>query len=152
MCTDLTYRNSSSEYMVDIAYLAINKDVIINKTTNEYGYAGNYCYFDSEIMFQLYKDNEPTLTLLLTYKDEDDWEDALLTSLIEMNNNGVENELIDNILDMLADSMTINGFNNTIIGNLVAGAFDDFDSIHTKIVDFNMHFPTEDNIHPNYDT
>jgi hypothetical protein len=148
------YRNSPSEYEVDIAYLAIDDKIFVNKTfENEDGLIDNYASYDNEIWIQVKKENTPRLTMLLKYYDNDDYENSLLNDFVDMYNNGFEEEVFSNIIDMFIDALHVAGFSNTYIGELVNNVMEDENiTIYYRFVDFSMHLPTKDNIHPSYDT
>lgn len=163
MCMNLLYKNSPNNGEVDIAYLAINDKMLINKTYMNDCYLENYSFFNNEILvWGKNKVGATIFTLLLTFNDvEFDWEDensewrieTLQGQLTTLSNENMMDELFDNLFDMISDAIHINGITeNTYLHKLFMQAFNNVNLFYQRTVDFNMHEPTQDNIHPMYDT
>jgi hypothetical protein len=158
MCLELTYTNSEYSGLVFFSYLAVGDKIIINhsRLDEEDGeefvqtHAGP---FETHLWIQwCAEDNKPIMTALLSYKDEDCWEGSLCHSLTTLHNNQYYDELISNIVEMYCDAVNNAGFSGTHIGDMLEIANQGTSTIHWRTVDFQMHEPTPDNVHPYYDT
>lgn len=160
MCTELTYRNSPSEFQVDFSYLAVRDKMIINKVyeddeeMNGINYGGlyeNYLWFKLEDT-----DGDTILTVLINYNDlpysEETFWGSLQGELTTLYNEELYSDLYSNILDMFLDAVYITGFSGTYIGELIDEALSTPGRFYCRTVDFGMHLPEADNIHPEYDT
>jgi hypothetical protein len=120
MCMELMYENSPSKGLVDIAYLAVDDKMLVNKTIeNEWGGADNFSFFDNEIWLRVHTDSDKILTALITYNDTDEWETSLQKVIVDLGNNDFHIEAIDNVLDMFLDGLGVNGLIGTQTSDLV---------------------------------
>lgn len=159
MCLELTYANSPADGLVEFAYLAVGDKIIINKSqieTDDDGeryvetHGGQY---ESHLWMQ-WNDNDGNiiLTALLNYHDSDEYEGSLNESLVYLDNHGLGDELMSNITDMYIDAFHNAGFCGTYVGELLQDANQKTNMIYWRTVDFQMHEPSKENIHPSYDT
>lgn len=157
MCLELTYRNSPSEYMVDYAYLAVKDKMLVNKVfeddtvINGINYGGDFLD-EGYVWIRLEKGGEPLLTALINYSDSSEWEGSLQQSLTFLYNDDLYGELVNNVIDMMSDANIVSGFSGTYIGELITDAFNESEQIFIQTVDFGMHLPSYDDLHPFYDT
>lgn len=158
MSSNLTYKDSDSEYMVDYSYLAIKDKMIVNKvfedkmSINGINYGGNFID-EGYIWIRLEdKKGEPLLTALINYSDTLEYEGSLCEALTELHNNDLGDELIQNTNDMIIDATVVCGFADTYIGDLIAEAYEECSLINIRTVDFGMHLPSYNDLHPFYDT
>lgn len=160
MCLDLLYRNSSSEYMVDFSYLAVKDKILVNKvyeSEDEIKYSGN---FENYLWMRLENSKgEPVLTTLINYddiecdfKDKESFWKTLQGQLTHLSNEEYGDELVYNCAEMLYDTLLVSGFTDTYIGKLIDEALDETQRYYIRTVDFEMHLPSELEIHPFYDT
>lgn len=160
MCLDLLYRNSSSEYMVDFSYLAVKDKILVNKvyeSEDEIKYSGN---FENYLWMRLENSKgEPVLTTLINYddiecdfKDKESFWKTLQGQLTHLSNEEYGDELVYNCAEMLYDTRLVSGFTDTYIGKLIDEALDETQRYYIRTVDFEMHLPSELEIHPFYDT
>jgi hypothetical protein len=88
MCMELMYENSPSKGLVDIAYLAVDDKMLVNKTVeNEWGGADNFSFFDNEIWLKVHTGSDKILTALITYDDTVEWETSLQKVIVDLGNN-----------------------------------------------------------------
>ena len=158
MSSNSTYKDSDSEYMVDYSYLAIKDKMIVNKvfedkmSINGINYGGNFID-EGYIWLRLEdKKGEPLLTALINYSDTLEYEGSLCEALTELCNNDLGDELIQNTIDMIIDATVVCGFTDTYIGDLIVEAYEECSNISIRTVDFGMHLPSYDDLHPFYDT
>ena len=160
MCLDLLYRNSSSEYMVDFSYLAVKDKILVNKvyeSEDEIKYSGN---FQNYLWMRLENSKgEPVLTTLINYddiecdfKDKESFWKTLQGQLTHLSNEEYGDELVYNCAEMLYDTLLVSGFTDTYIGKLIDEALNETQRYYIRTVDFEMHLPSELEIHPFYDT
>ena len=160
MCLDLTYRNSRSEFLVDFSYLAIGDKMIVNKVredeniVNGINYGG---FFDNYLWLKLEDTSGRTiLTALINYDDlpysEETWKSSLQGQLTALWNEEMWSDLYSNVLDMFIDSTYTTGFNGTYIGELIDETLSSPGRFYCQVVDFGMHLPDADYIHPEFDT
>ncbi|MHB8098023.1 MAG: hypothetical protein ACYDD5_00325 [Sulfuricurvum sp.] len=152
MSTESKYKNSESDLLVDIVYLAVNDKVLVNKIyTSEDDELENFSYFDTQLWVSFHGEKDSKMTVLLTYSDTEEYEASLQKDLTDLSNEDLSEELVQNVFEMFSDALTIHGFNGTYISDLI----DDFilysETVYIRTIDFSMHSP-EDNIHPMYDT
>jgi len=151
MCMELKYRNSKNEFMVDFAYLAIDENMIINKILDD-NTSDDFTLYDNQLWFQI-KGDFNTLTALISYEDEENYDISLRKDLVDMSNQGFIAEVIDNIIDMFVDALIITGLKDGLINKLISEIFNNENNHYTyRTIDFTMHLPSEDYIHPGYDT
>ena len=158
MCLELNYRNSSSNCLVDFSYLAVKDKMIVNKVfedddiMNGINYGGYYPEGYLWIRFEN-KDKEPVLTALINYAYSEEWEGSLQQALTNISNEEeLQEETIDNIVEMFRDAIDFSGFSGTYIGELIDEAVPEIETIFYRVVDFGMHLPSYDDLHPYYDT
>lgn len=165
MCLDLIYRNSKSEFLVDFSYLAIQDKMIVNKvyededetspnTMNGINYGGIY---ENYLWLKLEDTNGDTiLTTLINYDDlpynEETFGGSLQGQLTALWNEELWRDLYSNVLDMFLDSIYTAGFAGTYIGELIDVSLSAPGKFYCQVVDFGMHLPSEDYIHPEFDT
>ena len=163
MCLDLTYRNSRSEFLVDFSYLAIRDKMIVNKVhedeniVNGINYGG---FFENYLWMRLENSKgEPVLTTLINYddiecdfKDKESFWKTLQGQLTHLSNEEYGDELVYNCAEMLYDTLLVSGFTDTYIGKLIDEALNETQRYYIRTVDFEMHLPSELEIHPFYDT
>jgi hypothetical protein len=160
MCLDLTYVNSESYGLVEFAYLAVGDDTIINKSVVEKdpdtgepyieSHGGRY---DTHLWLQWCDaEDREVLTALLSYHDIDGWEGSLCQALTFLHNNDLKDDLVSNIRDMFSDAVHDSGFCSTLIEDLINSALSNAETISWRTVDFQMHEPSPDDLHPHYDT
>lgn len=160
MCTELTYRNSPSEFLVDLSYLAIRDKMIVNKVyeddteINGINYGGLY---ENYLWFKLEDTKKNTvLTALINYDDlpfsEETFWCSLQGQLTTLYNEELYSDLYSNVLDMFLDAVYISGFSETYIGELIDKSLSTPGRFYCRTVDFGMHLPSEDYIHPEFDT
>jgi len=67
------YSESKSNGLVDIAYLAVDDMILVDKTQrDEFGLANTFSPFDNEVWMRFSdKEDEPMMTVLFTYHDAD---------------------------------------------------------------------------------
>lgn len=152
MSTESKYKNSESDCLVDIAYLAVNDKVLVNKTyTNEDNELENVSHFDTQLWVSFHGKEDSKMTVLLTYDDTEEYDSSLQKALTDLSNEDLSEELVQNVFEMLLDALAVSGFNGTYISDLI----DDFilysETVYIRTIDFSMHSP-EDNIHPMCDT
>lgn len=159
MCLEMIYRNSPSEYMVDYAYLAVKDKMIVNKVFEDENsingiYYGGHFPDEGYVWVRIEdKNSEPLLTALINYSDIEEYEGSLCQQLTSLSNEELFDELTDNIVEMIIDADIISGFSRTYIGKLIEEAFnEDGSCIFIRTVDFGMHLPSYDDLHPFYDT
>lgn len=164
MCLELLYENSPNRGIVEFSYLAINDKMIINKSYEspneddpEYveTHGGN---FNSHILVKFNAKDDTIMTALLNFEDidlddfEKNWDSSLTKALTDLSNNGFDEELVDNITTMFCDAIQNAGFGGTYIGELIESANQITDNIYIRTVDFQMHVPSNDDLHPGFDT
>lgn len=158
MCMELNYENSHSKGLVDIAYLAIGDKMIVNKTfideDNGYEELKNFSHFDAELYIRYDSEdgNSKPMTMLLTYDDIDNWDLSFQKQLTDMSNMDLNEELYECIFEMMLDAMTNCGFHDTCVSDLIFEAIETNPTFFQRTTDFMMHQPTNDDLHPWYDT
>ncbi len=159
MCLELTYRNSPSECLVDFSYLAVKDKMLVNKVFEDEESLNGICY-GGEYIEEGYlwvrfenKDKEPVCTALINYADSEEWEGSLQQALTNISNDEeLQVQTINNIMEMFDDAIESCGFEGTYIGEIINEAVPEMHTIFYKVVDFGMHLPSYDNLHPYYDT
>jgi hypothetical protein len=53
---------------------------------------------------------------------------------------------------MIIDATVVCGFTDTYIGDLIVEAYEECSLINIRTVDFGMHLPSYNDLHPFYDT
>lgn len=148
MCLELLYENSESKFQVDFSYLAINDKIIVNKMLLVDESEEDYGFYNNKIFIRL-ESKDDIITMLINYDDEDD---ELLKSLLYLQNNDLYDELFSNIIDIITDTMINYGFTESYIGNEIFSIIEKPLDVIVRLVDFQMNLPTENDIHPLYDT
>lgn len=148
MCLELLYENSESKFQVDFSYLAINDKIIVNKMLLVDESEEDYGFYNNKIFIRL-ESKDDIITMLINYDDEDD---ELLKSLLYLQNNDLYDELFSNIIDIITDTMVNYGFTESYIGNEIFSIIEKPLDVIVRLVDFQMNLPTENDIHPLYDT
>lgn len=158
MCLELTYENSPGAGLVEFAYLAVGDKIIINKSYLETDDGEEFVnthggQYESHLWTQWNDiDNKIVLTALLNYHDSDEYEGSLNEALVQLDNHGLSDELMSNITSMYIDAFHNAGFRGTYVGELLEEANQKANMIYWRTVDFQMHEPCKENIHPSYDT
>lgn len=164
MCLELIYENSTNRGMVDFAYLAVNDKMIINKSYNsptefDNAYIETHSgYYNSHILVKFNADDNTIMTALLNFEDinlddfEKSWNLSLTKALTDLSNDSLMEELFDNVITMFDDACYNAGFYKTYIGELINLALNTTDSFYCRAVDFQMHVPSNDDLHPGFDT
>lgn len=152
MSTESKYKNSESDLLVDIVYLAVNDKVLVNKIyTSEDDELENFSYFDIQLWVSFHGEKDSKMTVLLTYSDTEEYEASLQKALTDLSNEDLGEELVQNVFEMFSDALTIHGFNGTYISDLIDDFMEKHETVYIRTIDFSMHSP-EDCIHPMYDT
>lgn len=159
MCLELTYANSEFNGMVEFAYLAVGDKIIVDHSTLERHEDGEEWInthggpFNNHLLVKWDDaENNTVLTALLNYQDIDTWDRSLCWALTYLSNHDLGDELIANVIDMYVDALHNAGFCGTYIGDLLEEANQKASMIYVRTVDFQMHEPTAENIHPSFDT
>lgn len=159
MCLELTYRNSPSNCLVDFSYLAVKDKMLVNKVfedediMNGINYGGQYPEEGYLWIRFENKEGEPVCTALINYADSEKWEGSLQQALTNISNEEeLQVQAIDNIMEMFDDAIDFSGFTGTYIGEIINEAVPEINTIFYRVVDFGMHLPSYDDLHPYYDT
>jgi len=170
MCLELSYENSANRGMVEFAYLAVNDKMLINKsyrspTEDDAEYIETHGGpYNSHIQVKFFSDGDTvaTITALLNFEDIDlgedeeeflkSWDLSFNKVLTDLSNAGCMEELFDNIATMFNDAYHNAGFCGTYIGELIDAALNSTDIYNCRTTDFQMHVPSNDDLHPGYDT
>ena len=163
MCLDLVYRNSRTEFLVDFSYLAIQDKMLINKVHEDENEMNGINYgglFDSYLWLKMEDlEGNTILTALINYYNCDDlpyseetFKESLQGELTALWNEELWSDLYSNILDMFVDSVQVSGFWGTYIGELIDNTLSTPGRYYCQVTDFGMHLPSEDYIHPEFDT
>jgi hypothetical protein len=165
MCLELIYENSANRGMIDFSYLAIDDKMIINKSYTKQNDNGNDYIethsgiFNSHLLFKMDDENSKTvLTALLNYEDVEfgddfeNWNNTLAGQLTYLINNDLNQELLDNVFEMFFDAFHNAGFCNTYISNLIEDVMKKTKMYYCRTVDFQMHEPSNEDLHPGFDT
>jgi allophanate hydrolase subunit 1 len=154
---ELIYDNSQSKGMVDIAYLAIDDKMLVNKMylDSDGVYTKTYSHYDNELWLRFEskdKESNTMMTLLLTYDDTDEWDTSLMKELTNLHNEELFEELYDNEYTMIFDAIFACGFNDTYIGDMIEKSIQENAIVFSRECDFMMWLPSKNELHPLYDT
>ena len=164
MCLELLYENSPNRGIIDFAYLAIDDKMIVNKSYNSPNeYDNDHIethggYYNSHIQVKFGVGDTTIMTALLNFEDinlddfEKSWDLSLTKALTDLSNDDLSEELFDNVLTMFNDACYNAGFYGTYIGELIDSALNNTESFYCRTVDFQMHEPSNEDLHPGFDT
>lgn len=156
MTLDRTYQNSGNRGMVELCYLAIGTDMLVNKSIileNDIETHGGQYDYHIWMQFVDSADGQVMLTALIGFYDEEEWDESLLKSLVDMQIKGMIAEVSNNLMNMFGDALDEAGFVGTRINDDILRIFEECNvNLHFQLGDFQMHVPTKDNPHPGYDT
>ena len=164
MCLELLYENFENRGMVDFSYLAINDKMIVDKSyyspnEDDSDYIETHGgYYNSHIQVKFYADDTTVMTALLNFEDVDledfelMWDKSLTKALTDLSHANLYDELLDNVMAMFNDACYNAGFYGTYIGELIDSVSEISDNFYCRTVDFQMHVPSKEDLHPGFDT
>jgi hypothetical protein len=145
--------------MVEFSYLAVGDKILVNRSTLELDEDGTEWTnthggpYKQHILIKWDDAEDKTvLTALLNYQDIDEWDGSLCWALTYLSNHDLGDELITNVIDMYIDALHNSGFCGTYIGDLLEEANQKSERFYIRTVDFQMHEPSLEDIHPGFDT